>query len=615
MVTPIPHSATLSPASSGDDDDEILETVPARDNHTCQVCGGLCAPVGELSWVATPHGRSDEHTPEAYLLLCVRCYHRSRQETDLSEELTAASWWYESEADSWGALRLLVRNGWQRFRQHWYTGRGVVAIRTIGVLVGLLGLVVGFALLGGIAGMLFVGPQAGLTWATSVLTIGPRAITTIHAHPSLLVGVLGLGYGVHVIERERYYAATTLWQDQTFGKYTPPEETASIALTTLVTGATSLAVLGGVYWTLTLTGVFVNPVGATVFWFGGAVGLGYSLPQLTQSDGYALDLPIRPARWRATIHVSLLIGALAIGSVMLPRFLPPAWLSRPVLGTSVEFVSRLVPVPLAIGCLWGAGLVGSAYLGRRYAARHLPRVASAIHLGSQPRAVFLLLFVDPTIVQQSRGIHRTMTDTRQSPDGTPMSEASETADRKPGASPQFEAGAGVTVDAAAGFTNYCPLIRLPPRLQQLLIRIMRPTAAVVGPGEDGSPLLPPAQRRLDARFDGAVKEIAYRDQFTCQLCWRYAGPETGYRIAPLAVDPTHETISPSTAVTFCETCVDEHPSIELRHYARFALTWIYTPAGDVVPVVDREQARAHSTHTSSQAGHQSGSQPWWEEYR
>lgn len=176
-----------------------------------------------------------------------------------------------------------------RAEQTVFIGRLTLALALTTVILS------GVALIAGIAGVLFISPMVGVEWFVTVLALSWRAVLHLSANPAHLLGLLGLGYLIHLAEFQRHLDPP----DRSQGRGRPRWQSLAMA----ATGGG----LGWLLWVLGQHGLLSRwtlPVGV-VTWSASTVALVYLLHGTLAEDRWSYGLQVRPVRWKFPAQFAL----------------------------------------------------------------------------------------------------------------------------------------------------------------------------------------------------------------------------------------------------------------------------------------------------------------------
>jgi hypothetical protein len=566
---PLEESGTLS-----------MEELTKRDNHMCQICGGILYPRGDrVRWTVEAPGEP----PREKLLVCeaADCYDGEER---TRRKQRARQWNKVEPGISILYTRALLRELKQRVRLFAHSGRFLIVRRTLAVVGSAIGLVIATALIAGILGALAVSPQTSLVWARTVTIAAHTGLLLLTEYPWIGGVLVGGGYFLHTREREWHHVNIRVPADRDrrewkllmnpskADEHTAPSPEIFLSRPTWhsVAIASVCSLLGGIDWILISVGVLENRFGAIVLWTLGTIGVGVLLKRSIRSDVTEYGLAIRPVWWVYTSRYGAVLGGITITAAIIPLLITGSIgpLSAGYIQQVITIAAQVSPTWLDSVVVLTPGIVGSWYVTRRYVLVQSGRGTALLRIFTQP------LSLVPRIRQRLQAWRASK---QMSDDGLDLAE---TASNHNGDSDRTEnIGTNGNDDSTASSADTANDERNPDvnvndeqdNTREDTLASSTPEERL-GPSPDGEITSPGKGDAPSASYQFAREQAFERDEYTCQLCGEQGYPYAQRGLAGWVSDEdiAAEDYQRSNLVTVCQSCFQEFERDKLDQLATLA---------------------------------------------
>lgn len=308
---------------SSSEKDSLISRVGHQDNYNCQSCSAIVLPKGNVGHTMYALNEKEEPGVSDYITVCFDCM-EWKPEREVARKIETAERLRNAPRGVNGLYaRKLLRTLTERTRLFVYAGRALFVRRLGVILVALVVVLVAIGGLGMLVGTLFISVETGLRWVESILQSVRIIGTFLTTRPWILFAGLALVYAVHISERERdYLRGVHRERRRGGGRDLPNYHDYTYPRWQLLAACSSLTFLGMVDWlALSLGFREGSPLGASLLWLTGGLGLTGMLRAALREDRDASGFTVRPTPWVVGSRIAFVLGAIEITTTLTGRLL------------------------------------------------------------------------------------------------------------------------------------------------------------------------------------------------------------------------------------------------------------------------------------------------------
>lgn len=310
MKVGIPGSSSIDGDSGQNSEIRLVDQVGERDNFTCQICGAVTKPRGDVGYIMHPLDQSHdvEDRVENHFTVCLDCFEWKDKQIVYHEVSKASRLKNAKPGFTLLYAHRLFRECIEKTRVFVHTGRFLLARRLLVVAIGSILLFGGGLTLIVTIGSLLFGLDTGQQWIQIVLQETEGILRALRGNTIVLAVLGGVGYFAHIREREQAYKRHIKRRHRR--GTTMESVTHERPRWQFVAGFSLLGWVGALDWTLIQTGRFPagSLVGAFVLWSVGALGTVIFLRSALREDRDIAGFAVWATGWVFTSRYSFCLG-------------------------------------------------------------------------------------------------------------------------------------------------------------------------------------------------------------------------------------------------------------------------------------------------------------------